>query len=51
MEKIVELLEAAIKEAASVDVLGIWDREHLNNTTSYIKQALSGLKSLDKEEI
>jgi hypothetical protein len=50
MKEIIELLEKAIKEADRVEVLGVWDREHLNRSTSCVKKALEELYGLNADE-
>jgi hypothetical protein len=44
MDEAIELLEKAVSEAARVEVLGIWDREHLDRAIGYIREAISELQ-------
>jgi hypothetical protein len=43
-------LEAAVKEAGTVEVLGVWDREHLDRAIGYIKDALNLAGDMEEKE-
>jgi hypothetical protein len=57
MNKIVELLQKALRETERVEVLGVCDRAHLNNVINYVEEALKeigareGDSDQDKEAV
>jgi hypothetical protein len=44
MEKVIDLLEKAVREAGRVEVLGIVDREYLDRAIGHIREVVNELQ-------
>jgi hypothetical protein len=49
MDKAIELLEKAVREAARVEVLAVVDRGYLNRAVGHIEEALIELRAVDRK--